>query len=241
MNNLLENNLEINNNLENLEIAEKQQNFLETNLGQAINSGINLGLRVVLPDFIEDGIIEIKDSLFKGGIKEAFQTTIDNSLNLGKSALGIFTGKFDNISQIKTAVQKGGLIDGASKVLDKAIDWATNEKHISKNLSKTLKNGKKEIVKSIEKGVDNSLDKQADAVNKLNGYIEKWQKYYNEQNFNNMEYQYKKIQDNLEKVIPLENVINKAREVENLHTLIKNKGKNFQLSEEEMELIKLLK
>ena len=55
-----------------------------------------------------------------------------------------------------------------------------------------------------------------------------------------MEKQYNKIEKELENVMPLENTINKARVVENLHSLIKNNGKNFNLSEEEKELAKKL-
>ena len=55
-----------------------------------------------------------------------------------------------------------------------------------------------------------------------------------------MEYQYKKIQENLKKVVPLEDTLIKARKVENLHELIKSKGKDFNLSEEEKELAKML-
>lgn len=236
--NLLENNLT---NEKNIEIEKEQKTFLETNIGQAINTGLDFGLKAILPDFIENDIIDIKDSLIKGGFKEAAQTAINSAINLGKSIQGIFTGKFENISQIKTAIQKGGLIDGISDGLDLAIDWAKKEKHISSSTAKLIKKGKKEIVKSIKNGVDNELENQVEAIEKINGYIDKWKNYYNNQDFTNMEYQYKKIEELLEKVVPLEETINKAREVETMHTLIKNHGKNFQLSEEEKELIKLLK
>ena len=57
---VMENNVNIqkSNNMESV-TYEKQKTFLETNLGQVINGGINLGLRAILPDFIEDEIIEI--------------------------------------------------------------------------------------------------------------------------------------------------------------------------------------
>ena len=51
-----------------------------------------------------------------------------------------------------------------------------------------------------------------------------------------MEKQYKKIERELQNVMPLENVLKKARVLENLHNLIKNNGKNFNLSSEELEL-----
>lgn len=69
---------------------EKQKTFLETNLGQVINGGINLGLRAVLPDFIEDEIIEIKDSIITDGFSAGIKTAIDNVLDLGKSVLRYF-------------------------------------------------------------------------------------------------------------------------------------------------------
>ena len=55
-----------------------------------------------------------------------------------------------------------------------------------------------------------------------------------------MEYQYEKIQEYLEEVIPLEETLKKARQLENLHELIKSKGKDFNLTEEEKELANIL-
>lgn len=72
---------------------EKQKTFLETNLGQVINGGINLGLRAVLPDFIEDEIIEIKDSIITDGFSAGIKTAIDNVIDLGKSVLRYFYRK----------------------------------------------------------------------------------------------------------------------------------------------------
>ena len=37
---------------------------------------------------------------------------------------------------------------------------------------------------------------------------------------------------NLEKIVPLENIINSARKIENIHNLIKNNGNNFNITEE---------
>ena len=240
MNNIsLEQNIEKNNNLQN-NIEKKQKSFLETNIGKAINSAVNFGLKVILPDFMEDEIIEVKDALVKGGFKEATTTAIDNAINLGKSFLGIFSGKFENISQVKKAIEKGGLIDSMSDVLDNTINWAKDKKHISSSTSKLIKSGKKEIIESIKNGVDNELEDQVEAIDKMNGYIEKWGKYYNEQNFDRMDYQYKKINEYMDKIMPIENIIKKANEVKNLHTIIKNNGKNFNISQEEQELAKML-
>ena len=51
-----------------------------------------------------------------------------------------------------------------------------------------------------------------------------------------MEKAYKNIEKYLNTVMPLENIINKARNIENTHSLIKNNGNNFNLSEDEIKL-----
>ena len=56
-----------------------------------------------------------------------------------------------------------------------------------------------------------------------------------------MEIEYKKIEEALKNLVPLENVINQARTIENLHNLIKNNGQNFELSKEQLELAEKLK
>ena len=55
-----------------------------------------------------------------------------------------------------------------------------------------------------------------------------------------MEKEYKKLEEELEKTIPLENTLKEARNIENIHLLIKNKGGDFNLSNEELELAKKL-
>ena len=239
----MENNeLEINNNINlkenNLENVtyKKQKSFLETNIGQIINGGIDIGLRTILPDIVEDEVIEIKDSIITDGFKTGIKTAIDNVIDLGKSVLGVFTGKFENISQIKDVIKKGGLIDSISDLLDWGINKAKEAGVINKSIASTIKKGKNEILDTIDVNVENNLTNQVESVEKIDGYITKWNEYYNNKDFNNMEKQYKKIKKELEKIVPLENVINKARVVENLHTIIKNNGKKFNLSKEEIEL-----
>ena len=60
--NLLKNEIENNLTKENEILAvENQEKFIETTLGKTINFGLDLGLRALLPDFIEQQIIDIKD------------------------------------------------------------------------------------------------------------------------------------------------------------------------------------
>lgn len=232
----IENNISLDNRNLNSVTSEEQKSFLETNLGQVINGGINLGLKAILPDMIEDEIIEIKDSILTDGFKSGIKTAIDNAIDMGKSILGIFTGKFENISQIQNVVKKGGLIDSISDILDWGINKAKENKLISSSTAKTIKNGKNTILNTVNNNIENNLTSQVKSIEKIDNYISNWNGYFKEKDFTNMDKQYKKIEKELSNITPLENVINKARQLENLHNLIKNNGKNFNLSKEELEL-----
>ena len=56
---------------------------------------------------------------------------------------------------------------------------------------------------------------------------------YGIQDFEKMEKAYKNIKNNLEKIIPLEKIINSARTIENIHNRIKNTGE-FNMTENEI-------
>ena len=226
---------EISNNLK-----EKQDEFLESTLGKIINTGIDVGIRAVLPEWLEDEMIEIKDSVLNDGFKAGVKIAINKAIDMGKAIEGIFTGNFENLSQIKAVIQSGGLLDTISKLLDNVITWAKDEKLISSSTAKLIKSSKKTIIKSIEDSIDNSLEDQVTAIEKIDGYIEKWNNYYKEHDLTNMKKIHTRIEKELEKVIPIEDVLTRVKNLENIHELIVNNGGNFNLSEEELELANIL-
>ena len=232
----INNNINLENNNSNNVTLDEQKSFLETNLGQIINGGVDLGLKTLLPDIIEEEIIEIKDSIITDGFSAGIKTAIDNAVDMGKSVLGIFTGKFDNLSQVKSVIKDGGLIDSISDVLDWGINKARKSGLIDKTTANLIDKGKNAILDTVNNGIENNLTSQMESVEKIDKYISKWSEYYQNQDFNNMDKQYKKIEKELENIMPLENVITKARQLENVHLLIKNKGGDFNISQEELEL-----
>lgn len=238
------NNLEKNNevNLDNKIINEKsQKNFLETTLGRTINTAIDIGIRTILPDFIDEQIINIKDNLINYGLKDGISKTIEEAIDLGKSAIGIVTGNFENISQMQSAIQSGGLIDGISSLFDTVIDRVGEAGLINSTISATIKQGKNIILNNIENNIENTFNKQFIAVENIDKYINNWNKYFNEKNFDGMQKEYNKIEKQLKDIAPIENIINKARSIENLQELIKNNGQNFNLTQEQLELAEKLK
>ena len=239
----MSNDIEINSNIEldNLENLDRQQNiFLESTLGQVIDSSVDLGLRAILPNFIEDEVIEIKDTLIKEGFSEAVNKAIDSAIDIGKSALGIVTGKFESVSQAEKAVEKGGIVDSVSNILDFTLDKVSDMGLLSKNITKVIKSGKDALIDNVSSDIKKEFKTQNKNIENLNKYNNSWKESFEAKDFSSMEKYIKKINNLLNKTLPLENTIKNARTIENLHELIKNNGKSFELTNEELQLAELL-
>lgn len=237
MENILNNSIELNNNLE---IEKEQKNFLETTLGKTINTGIDIGIRAILPDYIEEQIIDLKDNLIKYGLKEGINKSIDDAINIGKSAMGIVSGNFENIAQMQEVIKNGGIIDNVSSLLDSVINKVQSNGLINSTVARTIKQGKNSILNNVEKNIENTFNNQIKALNYTEKYIENWKNYFENKDFNGMEKEYKKIKTEMNYLAPIEKMINEARTIENLHMLIKNNGQDFNLTKEQMELAEKL-
>ena len=236
--NQLNNEKNINNNVE---IEKEQKNFLETTIGKIVNTGLDIGIRALLPDFIDEQVINLKDNLFEYGFKEGITKTIDDAIDIGKSAIGIFTGNFENIEQMQSAVQTGGLIDGLSDLLDTVVGKVSQKGLINSNVANILTQGKDIILDNVQSNIEKTFEEQLANSNKMNQYINEWKSAFENKDFNTMEKQYKKIETELKELAPIENTINQARTIKNLHNLIKNNGQNFNLTKEQLELAEKLK
>ena len=237
-------NLEKNNNLEvenNLTIENEQKGFLESTLGKTINAAVDIGIRALLPDFIDEQIINIKDNLLEYGLGEGIKKTIDDAIDLGKSAIGIFTGDFENVSQMQSAVKNGGLIDGVSSLLDTVVDKVSEAGLISNGVAETIKQGKDVILNNVESNIENTFSEQYSAIENIDNYINSWKDSFEKQDFDNMEKEYLKLEEQMQTIAPLTKTIEEAKTIEILHNLIKNNGQDFNLSQEQLELVEKLK
>lgn len=237
--NNLNNTNEINQNL-GTKIYEAQKSFLQTSLGKAVNTAIDIGLKAVLPELIEDEVIDIKDCILENGFKAGIEEIIKSGIDFGKSVSGIITGNFESVEQIQMAVKNGGILDKTSELFDNIISLAKDKDLINKTTASLIKQGKNSIISSISNKIEETLTNQIKAVEKIEKYTNNWNTAYGIQDFEKMENAYKNIKNNLEKTIPLEKIINNARTIENVHNLIKNNGKKFNLSDEELSLAKRL-
>ena len=231
--NKIENEIKLSNEITN---TNEQTNFLET----TINTAIDIGIRALLPDFIDEQIINIKDNLLNYGLKDGITKTIDDAIDIGKSAIGIFTGNFESVSQMQNAVKAGGLIDGLSSLLDTVVDKVNQKGIINYNIANTIKQGKDVILNSIENNIEEKFRDQNIEVENIEKYMNHWKESFNNKDFESMEQEYQKIETILNNLVPLEKTINQARIIENLHNLIKNNGQDFNLNQEQLALAEKL-
>ena len=223
-----------------MNLENEQINFLETTLGKTINIGLDLGLRALLPNAIEDGVIALKDSILENGFKEGIKKGIDDVLEIGKAAGNILSGNYEDIGQVQLAVKSGGLIDTISSVLDFSLKVANKTGAIDNPTTSIIRAGKNTILDTISSRIENELTNQLKYVQKVQNYTNKWKEAYEIQDFNSMEKAYNNLEKYLEKTMPFENTLKDARMIENLHNLIKNNGKDFNLSKNQIELAQRL-
>ena len=228
----VENNLELQK--DNDVTLEEQKSFFETGIGKAVNSGLDIGLRLILPDLIEDQIIQVKDVLIEQGFKEGIKTIADSVVDFGKSVAGVFTGKFENITQVENAIKNGGIIDTTSNILESTIDLAKKNNLINSSTANLIKKGKNAILDSINNNLEDMLTEQIRSIENLDKYINNWEKAYENKDLEEMKKEFKKLETELDKVVPLENTIKSARKIENLHNLIVSRGGDFNLTQEEL-------
>ncbi len=227
--------------LQEKDIGKEQDNFLSSTLGKVVNTGIDLALRALLPSVIEDQAIDVKNIIKSEGIKNGIKVAVDSAISLGKSALGIVTGKFENVSQAYSAVKSGGIIDSTSKIIDNAVKSAKDNGLINDKTAKVIKRGKNVIKECISDGIEKDFMEQVDGVEKVGKYINNWNHYLENKDLEGMNREYGKIKKKLETLMPMESTLKQARAIENVQTFIKNKGGNLEdITKEEIDLAKAI-
>ena len=174
------------------------------------------------------------------GFQEGIDKTIENAVDLGKSAIGIVTGEFENISQVQAAVEKGGIIETLSNVIDTVLDKCSQNNLLSPNIVNVIKQGKNIILDNVSSNIENMMTEQIKSVETIQTLSNNWRSYYMQKNFDGMEKEMQKLEKEMKKIIPLENLIKGAREIQNMHQLIKNNGQVFELTENQINAIKAL-
>ena len=104
---------------------------------------------------------------------------------------------------------------------------------IPSTVAKVIRSGKNTLLENVQTNLGKTMTEQIRGIEKINKYITNWNGYLKQEDFEGMQREYEKVREQLKILVPLETTLQKARELENLHKLIRNNGQNFNLSEEE--------
>jgi len=103
-----------------------------------VNRGIDIGIRLVFPDFLEDGIREVKDSLIQDGFGAALRTAVDQTLQLGRQALDFAIRGFRNTPEAIQLLDNGMLQNNIAKTVDEAITKMGSNRDINPEIAKKM-------------------------------------------------------------------------------------------------------
>lgn len=254
MNNLIEldnkakeyienNNLDISKPKEILDFAvsDIQNNIFKSELSDAIKDGINAGIRIIFPDFIEEEIVNLNNNIYDYGIKEGINKSIDGIIEKAKPIIMNFSKGFENIVQVQNEISNSNSMDEIIDLLNKGINKLKNEKTVDDVTLETIEAEKSILTEKIDEKIDNKILNQVKNTRKLEKYISNWKKSFEEKDFLGMEKEYNKIKKIENSVMMTENIFKEYNKITNIQKLIKNNGKNFNLSQEEIELLNKLK
>lgn len=220
-------------------ISNLQEKFAESNFGKIVKEVMNVGIRVALPDFAENVVIDVTNSLYDNGLKDGIKEIWNNIKSYGKSFLGVSTGKFENIEQIQKATKTGGVLDTISSAFDFALEKAVDNGKITRKTRQSIKTQKNDMIKKMKKEIKEEVDNQAVNVKKINEYATKWQEAFDNKDLKGMQNANKNLKKYLENTMPLENILSESKKIDIIQNLVENTG-SFDITNEEKELASAL-
>ncbi len=222
--------LDLNKGLE-LTLTPENKNIV-SEVSNAFTNAIDKGIEKINVDTTIQN--SVKDIMKKEQVKTAGAQAIEAALRIGAKVIGINNSTFNSAKQILDALKTGDLKKGLAGVIDIGIDLI---KGVPAEAKKLIKSSKNLILgETFDSELKNVMVKQKNTIDRLDKKCNKFDEALSKNDDKEMAKQIKSIKADLDKVMLIENTINRARATVNKYELMQNKGV-YELSKAEYEVI----
>ena len=221
------------NNFKNVNLDNSSKNIINS-IGEAFKNAVNKGAeRLSFPDGMSQAV---KEGLEKIDLKEIGGKAAESALKAGMQSLGMKSNLFSNVKGVFKAIQEGDLKGGLSSGLNAAIDIVKLPK-VAKTI---LKQGKDVILEqTMGDELKNVMKTQQNTISRINKKCTQMEEAFKNNDDKTLDRVYKSLRTDMEKVMPIQNVLNKGNDIMNRYELYKNRG-TTQVTQIESELLKKL-
>lgn len=224
------NELSLNLNQEKEISLDKQAGNIISNISSAFSNAVKKGTeKIELPN---DWGEKVKAGLEKINLKEIGESVAETALKAGMKNLGMKTSTFNSLKGVVDAVREGDLKKGLTSGFNVVISLLK----VPMTAKTILKNGKDIVLNQVfEDELKTVMTKQKNTISRIDKKCIQMEEAFQTNDVKTLDRVAKTLKTDLEKVMPIQNVIIKGQSILNQYELYKNKG-NQELTKEEKEL-----
>lgn len=211
-------------------ILTPQAGNILNNISDAFSNAVKKGSELI--NFPDDLGEIVRDGLDKIDIKEIGSSAVESALKTGMTSLGMKASTFNSLKSIFDAVKEGDLKKGLTSGLNVVISALK----IPTSAKTLLKNGKNLILDQVfEDELKTIMTKQKNTISRINKKCAQMEEAFKIDDTKTLNRVAKTLKTDLEKVMPIQDVIAKGNSILNKYQLYKNNG-GTKLTKEEQEL-----
>ena len=214
-------------------LGNQADNIL-SNISNAFSNAVKKGSELInFPDTLGE---TVKQGLEKIDLKEIGESAVESALKTGMKSLGMKSSTFNSLKNIFDAVKEGDLKKGLTSGLNVAIGTLK----IPTTAKTLLKNGKNLILDQVfEDELKKIMVKQKNTISRIDKKCLQMEEAFDKNDTKTLDRVAKTLKTDLEKVMPIQDVISRGNSILNKYQLYKSKG-TTELTQSEKELLEKL-
>lgn len=212
-----------------IELSSQANNII-TNISEAFSNAVKKGAeKLELPDGFGE---KVKEGLEKIDLKEIGESVAETALKAGMKSLGMKTSTFNSLKSIFEAIKEGDLKKGLNSGFNVAISLLK----LPTTVKTAIKSGKDVVLEQVfDDELKAIMKKEQNTISRIDKKCLQMEEAFKTDDVKTLDKVAKTLKKDLDKVMPIQNVIEKGQGILNQYELYKNK-ENKQLTADEKEL-----